>query len=271
MKSFDHACSIKSSGFWVLDTSQVMEDVMNRQSASCTSSSAVLAFGCLLIGCSSQVPSGSSEPIDSQESPIVFQDSWSDTGRFTVYKSLDGVIRVEVTGAFGKDDPIAVGQKLGNSLVSNYLALRPDVKSPPEILVELDKVIPSLVHPSAPQPPASITKDQTAFNNTVCVNFWERCGVWQPLQCLFTTSTWAITTGDSYNSGDRSYVWNQSNEITKHTIGSCCAEGTLQPHTWGYDWWFGSFIVNFHTSIYNPYNHPGEMGITIHKFVAQPC
>jgi hypothetical protein len=237
----------------------------------------------IAVGCASSAGEPTQRGAAESRAQLVFQDSWSETGRFSVYRFPNGTIAASITGATGKDDPRSAGRAASpRSIVDTYRHLKPGAGTPPDILAQVDREIETLGHRSTTldfRPPPPIDPPAWGaifFNNYICVPQPSHCGTYVPTNCSYGSNDNIGAGVFGYDNGDLSYFANDSDFTGRVGIGPDWTgfapdySTPIGAHSWGYTYWYGD-IVNWWAMIQLDPGGSGPCGVTIHKFQADPC
>jgi hypothetical protein len=233
-------------------------------------------------GCTQEVgvdgPSGDVQVGEGSEAlQVAFEDFYSETGRLRIYRNVSGDVSMSVTGAIGKDDPVAVGKLIDPSFVVTYQNLRHGVVKVPERLVALEKERKPIQTRPAEMLPTELPltgEDQTGFLNATCHNFCNLAGSGElrPRGCPFVSNdSWVHVTFSDENQrlwpdqGDISFFWNMRAVGAHHSVWHATWHYNnypIPPWNWGWDNWPASNPSGF--PFLSADSGSGELGTTTH-------
>ena len=237
-------------------------------------------------------------PTVSEAELPLYEIPFSDTGSIKIYEGIEGPL-VKVTGKIGVDDPVVAGNLMAQTSLAEMYRIATHSERVPEELVSIDKrhqarraedlrQIEALGLPTGPAEPFLLEKSFNSFNSIVCTRtFWESStNYYVPIDCSYSTNSWlALSHVAQAGAYDWIFGWNEqtwgpaSIQLVNRlgnppntplrlidTYGGSC---TLQPQTWGYCYWGGSFsgkwaaVTNYYAQSHLPGSAPG-LGVTIH-------
>jgi hypothetical protein len=232
------------------------------------------------IGCAANVDTGDVGNAVASEGELVFDTSWSDTGRFQVRRFADGTLSARVVGTIGKDDPHTILAKDSGSMAETYRLLKGESVAP-DVLLELDKQA-RTAEPRDPSaaPRALHPNTYSDWYNAECVNQplaadGNGCsgqGYFWPVACYYSGSDSGTAVNSvnvqGFNSYDRTYYWNDSSSAGKSGVNNSYLGfyyyWNESAHSWNYTWWYNGIISNWWAR-FELNSGNGNLGVTIHR------
>jgi hypothetical protein len=244
-----------------------------------------------LAGCSAEAldPSHSEPPISTTTAELIYEESYSDTGRLQVFRDSNGHLGWGVIGG-RNDDPVDVSRHLDHSLAAMHRGLRPNVAVPAQLL-EFDKEIAKVPLKVRPEAVAPRTKDNAAFLNATCHDFPMSNGTLHWWNCVHTDWMNDVQTSVEIcpGCGDASFFWNVDSPLpaihyvyyaipfTSSPSEDCGGAPPIYPApagTWGWHNWWGGYCPG-RAGLYNGKSGGGYggyfMGITAHWWQPSPA
>jgi hypothetical protein len=248
-----------------------------------------VAAGFAAVGCTQQVgaPDSKAEidpPGVGSTAQVVFEEPFSETGRFRIYREPNGEYSMSVTGEIGKDDAVSMGRAISSSFVETYQRLRRDVAVAPAELLALERQRkPVQVRPvsmiSPPLEPIELPAESetyTAYMAAVCQTFCQPNGTsFQPTACNWHSAKSYLTMPANHphgadfvvhpEYGDWSFFWNMTSSLAAHGLVTGSGEYTyaVLDHNWGYHVWPPSTPAAF-PFIRTSFGAVGELGVSTH-------
>jgi hypothetical protein len=245
------------------------------------------------VGCGSGAgePAGGAteNPSGTASSRLLFEDVYSNTGHFRVYEDEPGRLGLSIDGKIGVDDMVDVGRHIERSLVATYMSLRPELASPPDALIALEKrYSPTILSPAPTAKPAATRGGVTplsfdSFVANACQNLYawtdgspysHHCTTdyFYPSSCFYWNNWNEACT--SYSYADQSAGWNVDSEqgalhelknpsTGQYNYGRFIVAGYWQWDSWGAGAPYTQVCMKTYSTV-------SSLGVTDHKYTS-PC
>jgi hypothetical protein len=235
--------------------------------------------GSLLIGAcnhSDTSPTAVQNPDQSgNETEILFSETFSDSGRFTIIKDPKSGITYKVEARMGSEaEKLLATSSAQPTLTEVYRSLHGGQGDVPAIVAEVSAQLGIPVYNPTENDrhastPAALGKGAAYadFANTYCKDITEVNYIWRWETCKWGPSARILSTSRT-DPSDRVYAWN----VTPYTATLSIFVGSTIPNTWRptlqpyWVTWFqwGGTYSNAYTVMELPPPHTGEMGLSVH-------
>jgi hypothetical protein len=256
---------------------------MNMMSLNRAAQAGSLAGYLLLISaCNSSDPSPTAVRNPGQagnETEILFSETFSDSGRFTISKDPVGGLTYNVQARIGSEaEKLLATSSAQPTLAEVYRTLHGGREDVPAVVAEVSMQLgvqtpdPSVNHQHATAPVALAALEkgasQSDFLAGYCRDIKESYYTWRPEGCFWTASENYYLT-PWMDPGDRVYAWNNTPYTATMSIWN---HGGGQPNTWRptlqpyWVTWFqwGGTYSNAYAKINLPAGAYGELGLVVH-------
>ena len=215
---------------------------------------------------------------------VVFSETFSDSGLFTINKNDLGGYDFSIDARIGsKAEAMMAATANQSSLAEIYRTIHEGKSEVPAVVSEASNWLESRPAPVSEKPdlnpaPAALALEKgaskSAFYDGYCKNFYDGIYVWRSMSCVWLQKANQTYTGgvlgDNF-ANDRVYAWNSTPYTATMQLWN--ANLTSQPNTWSptlqpyWVTWFtwGGTYSNAKAYIKLPTGRTGEIGVSNHS------